>query len=174
MMMQMLQAGGLAVLTDNLRQADADNPQGYYEFERVKVLPKGDSGWLAEAEGKAVKVISALLEHLPPGYDYRVIFMHRQMAEIMASQRRMLAHRGESPGEMGDEQLTRLFEKHLRKVRAWLLAQPNIALLEVDYNRLLETPGPYLRQINEFLGGTLDVAKMAAVVDPGLYRSRVL
>ena len=77
MMMKMLEAGGLAVITDGEREADTDNPRGYYEFERVKKLDKGDTAWVAQAEGRAIKVVSALLEHLPPAYDYRVLFMNR-------------------------------------------------------------------------------------------------
>ncbi|HZD55295.1 MAG TPA: hypothetical protein VE136_01120, partial [Anaerolineales bacterium] len=86
MMMKMLEAGGVPPLTDEIRTADRDNPKGYYEFERVKKMPDGDKAWMVEARGKSVKVISALLEHLPPQYDYKVIFMRRDMNEILASQ----------------------------------------------------------------------------------------
>lgn len=172
MMMQMLEAGGMAVLTDGIRQTDADNPRGYYEFERVKQLPKGDHAWLAEAQGKAVKVIAALLEHLPSGYAYRVIFMHRRMEEILASQRKMLVRRGEDADKVSDEEMARLFEKHLLRVRAWLATRPDMAVLDVEYNRLLADPRPYVEQVNRFLGGELDVDSMMEVVDPGLYRNR--
>lgn len=172
MMMKMLEAGGLPVLVDHLRQADADNPKGYYEFERVKQLDKGDKAWVAEAQGKAVKVISALLEHLPPGYQYRVIFMHRAMEEVLASQRKMLEHRGEANNQVSDEELARLFEKHLAKVQGWLRSQPHFAVLDVNYNAMLTDPRPQIRAINTFLGGILDEEKMAAIVDPNLYRNR--
>ncbi len=172
MMMQMLEAGGMAILTDGLREADADNPRGYYEFERLKQLPKGDHAWLEEAQGKAVKLIAALLEHLPPDHRYKVIFMRRRMAEILASQKRMLVRRGEDPDKTDDEELARLFEKHLRKVEAWLAAQPHVDVLDVDYNAVLADPAPHVRRINAFLGGFLDVAAMVAVVDARLYRNR--
>ena len=172
MIMKMLEAGGMAVLTDGLRAADADNPKGYYEFERVKALPKGDTAWVAEAQGKAVKVISALLEHLPAGYSYRVIFVRREMAEVLASQRKMLLRRGEPADQVSDAELARLFEKHLRKVHDWLAAQPNISLLNVDYNEMLRDPDPYISQLNAFLGNSLDATKIARVVDPSLYRNR--
>ena len=98
LMMKMLEAGGMPVLTDGIRHADADNPKGYYEFERVKALPKGDTAWVAEAQGKAVKVIAALLEYLPSTYHYKVIFMHRRMGGgILASQRKMLVRRWAFP-----------------------------------------------------------------------------
>jgi len=172
MMMKMLAAGGLPVLTDGIRQPDDDNPEGYYEFERVKALPKGDHAWLAEAQGKVVKVISALLEYLPSGYAYRVIFMHRRMEEILASQRKMLLRRGEDVESVSDEEMARLFERHLQKVRAWLATRPDVVVLDVDYNQLLADPWPYVEQINRFLGGGLDVARMVEVVNPNLYRNR--
>ncbi|MDW8316999.1 MAG: sulfotransferase domain-containing protein [Anaerolineae bacterium] len=172
MMMRMLEAGGLPVLTDRLRAADEDNPKGYYEFERVKQLDKGDHAWLPEAQGKAVKVISALLEHLPPDYPYRVIFVERRMEEVLASQKKMLARRGEPTDRVSDEEMARLFAKHLQKVKLWLSAQPNFRVLYVDYNRMVADPWPYVRQINQFLDGRLDEARMVEVVDPALYRNR--
>jgi hypothetical protein len=171
MMMKMLEAGGLPVLSDGQRTADTDNPEGYYEFERVKQLDKGDAGWLGEAEGKVVKVISALLEHLPPGYQYRVIFMNRRLEEVLASQRKMLAHRGEA-SDISDEKLAELLDKHLRKVKGWLAAQPNFRCLEVDYNRMLADPRPFADEIGRFLDGIVTEDRMLAVVKPSLYRNR--
>ncbi len=172
MMMKMLEAGGLPILTDNLRTPDEDNPKGYYEFERVKKLNKGDTAWLPEADGKAVKVISALLKHLPQGYDYRVIFMHRNLKEVLASQRKMLAHRGEDPDKTDEEEMMTLFSKHIRHVLEWVRRQPNFSLLEVRYNAVLRDPEAHARQVNAFLGGFLDERAMAEVIDPSLYRNR--
>lgn len=172
MLMRALEAGGLTVVTDAQRAADEDNPKGYYELERVKQLDKGDTAWIADAQGKVVKVISALLEHLPPGHHYRVLFMQRAMPEVLASQRKMLERRGESTDRVSDEELARLFAKHLQTVEAWLRSQPNFQVLVVDYNRMLADPLPWVRQINQFLDGRLDEQRMAAVVDPALYRNR--
>jgi argonaute-like protein implicated in RNA metabolism and viral defense len=172
MMMKALEAGGLLVVTDAQRAADEDNPKGYYEMERVKQLDKGDTTWVAEAQGQVVKVISALLEHLPPGYQYRVIFMQRAMPEVLASQKKMLERRGEPTDRVSDEELTRLFNKHLQKVETWLRAQPNFQVLYVDYNQMLADPLPFVRRVNQFLDGKLDEQRMAEVVDPALYRNR--
>lgn len=172
MMMKMLEAGGLPPMTDNLRTADEDNPKGYYEFERVKQLPKGDVAWLPEVQGKVVKVIAALLPHLPSGYQYRVIFMQRAMPEVLASQRQMLIRRGEDPDKIPDDMLAKLFEKHLKQVNEWVGQQPNVERLDVNYNEMLKNPQPYITQINSFLGGRLDSAKMAQVIDPSLHRQR--
>jgi hypothetical protein len=172
MMMKLLEAGGLPPLTDNIRTADEDNPKGYYEFERVKQLPKGDVAWLPDAQGRVVKVIAALLPHLPGGYEYRVIFMQREMSEVLASQRQMLIRRGEDPDKIPDDVIAKLFEKHLKQVNDWVSQQPNVQRLDVNYNEMLKNPQPFIEQVAAFLGGQLDTAKMATVVDPSLHRQR--
>lgn len=173
MMMKMLDAGGIPPLTDEIREADSDNPKGYYEFERVKQLDKGDTAWLPQAQGKAVKVISALLQHLPDDYTYYVIFMRREIAEILASQRKMLINRGEDPDSTDEEKLAELYQKHLHQVDAWLDRQPHIHVLHVSYNDFVTEPGPEVRRVDAFLPHSLDVDRMADVVDPSLYRQRV-
>jgi hypothetical protein len=172
MMMKVLEAGGLPPVTDNIRVADTDNPKGYYEFERVKKLPTGDVAWLAEAQGKVVKIIAALLIHLPATYTYRVIFMQRAMPEVLASQREMLIRRGEDPDKIGDEQLAKLYEKHLAQVNTWISSQPNVERIDINYNQILKDPRPDLERINQFLDHTLDAEKMAQIIDPALYRQR--
>jgi hypothetical protein len=172
MMMKMVDAGGIPPLTDELRVADEDNPKGYYEFERVKQMDKGDTAWVAEARGKAVKVISALLKYLPTTEQYRVIFIRRNIDEILASQRKMLVHRGEDPDRQDDAQMKVLFEKHLRGVEEWLASRRNVRTLYVHYSDMLGNPQPQIERVNAFLGGKLDTARMAEVVDPALYRNR--
>lgn len=172
MMMKMLEAGGIPPVTDELREADEDNPKGYYEFERVKQMDQGDTTWVVDARGKVVKVISALLKHLPPGEQYRVVFVRRYMPEILASQRKMLIRRGEDPDKMDDAQMAMLFEKHLKQVDEWINNQPNFRLLYVHYSDILADPRPQIAAINNFLGGNLDTDAMAAAVDPQLYRNR--
>ncbi len=172
MMMKMLEAGGIPPLTDNIRTADDDNPKGYYEFERAKKLREGDTAWLGDAEGKVVKTISALLEHLPADYHYKVIFMRRAMPEILASQRKMLVNRGEDPEKVNDAEMAALFEKHLAKVTRWMAEHTNFDVLYVNYNDMVENPAPMIPLVNDFLGGKLNTAGMSAVVDPKLYRQR--
>ncbi len=172
MMMRMLDMGGVDVLIDNIREPNQDNPKGYYEFERVKKMPEGDTDWLPDAVDKVVKVISALLVHLPEGYKYKVLFMNRHIEEILRSQRRMLVRRGEETDKVDDEEMAELFEKHLEKVYTWMNQQSNVTYLNVSYNAMLQDPRPFLRDIVAFLGRDLDVDAMAAVVDPSLYRQR--
>lgn len=171
MTMKMLEAGGIPPLTDQIREADSDNPKGYYEFERAKKLREGDVAWIPDAEGKVVKVIGALLVHMPPDYEYRVLFMRRSIQEILASQSKMLANRGEE-NKVDDEKMTDLFAKHVRQVEDWMNSQSNLQYIDVDYNAMIEKPEPLVKKINQFMGGGLDEAAMLGVVDPKLYRQR--
>jgi hypothetical protein len=172
MMMKMLEAGGLPPLTDEIREADADNPKGYYEFERVKRLNKGDTAWLPEAKGKTVKVIAALMEYLPADHNYQVIFMRRAMEEVLRSQKQMLIRRGEPTDKVDDKEMAELFRKHLDNVTSWMAEQPNFQVIFVSYNDVLEHPQEEAEKVNRFLGNTLDVAKMVGVIDSSLYRQR--
>ena len=171
LMMSMLEAGGMKALTDGIRKADEDNPRGYYEFERVKQIEK-DKAWLKDAKGKVVKMVSALLEHLPPNYYYKVIFMRRKMKEILASQRQMLIRKGKPTDEVSDEKMAILFNEHLRKIKKWLGNQPNFDVLYISYNDILKDPVSNVQKINTFLNNSLDTEKMISVVDKKLYRQR--
>ncbi len=172
MMMQILDAGGLSILTDHTRTADDDNPKGYYELEQVKDLKGGDTAWVKDAPGKAVKVISSLLENLPPGYEYRILFMQRDVSEILASQRQMLIRRGEPTDAVDDQTMAELFRKHLTTVEAWLAAQPNMHTLYVPYAALLKNPAVHVDAVIDFLDLPLDRAAMLAVPDRNLYRQK--
>lgn len=172
MMMQMLAAGGMEILTDEQRSADLDNPKGYYELEVVKKLKEGDKGWVRQAQGKAVKVISALLEGLPDDYRYKVIFMQREMAEVLASQKQMLIRRGEATDKVSDETMAALFEKHLAQVQGWLKSQKNFEVLYVPYAEMVGNPSRLSEQVTRFLEIPLDVEAMAKVPDPQLYRQK--
>lgn len=172
MMMNMLEAGGMALLIDDVRAPDENNPKGYFEYERVKKLADGDIDWLPKARGKAVKIISYLLLNLPDTYNYRVIFMQRKLAEIIASQRKMLINRGENPNKIREDELDIILEKHLNQVNEWINRQSNIKRIDVNYNRMIEDPKADIRQFNKFLGNSLDVGIMAQVIDPSLYRQR--
>jgi len=172
MLMSMLDAGGIPPITDHIRTADEDNPKGYYEFERVKALDKGDTAWVSDAQGKSVKVISALLKYLPPEYQYKIIYVRRNMQEILASQRKMLVRRGEDPDKVDDAQMAALFEKHVSQVESWLREQPNIQVLYEHYSDILADPEKEARRIDDFLGDSLQVERMAEAVDPDLYRNR--
>lgn len=171
MMMQMLRAGGLTCLTDELREADISNPKGYFEFEKVKGL-RADNSWLPEAKGKVIKIISHLLSCLPPELNYKTIFMERDLGEVLASQRKMLANQGRGEENLSDERLGQIFAQQLRQVRK-MLADRQISTLFLGYKDVLEDPVEISTQLQAFLGNNLDQQAMRDVVDRNLYRQRL-
>ena len=172
MMMKMLEAGGVAIMTDSIRTADVDNPKGYYEYERVKELEKEtDKSYIREGRGKALKVISFLLKELPDDNFYRIVFMRRDLGEVISSQNKMLGRRGEN-AITDDEMMAEAYRNHLASVRILVRKRPNFEILEVRYDAAVKQPKDAARAVNEFLGGALDEAAMVAAVDAELYRNR--
>jgi hypothetical protein len=161
----------MPLVTDNARQPDEDNPNGYFEFEKAKTL-RSDSSWLQLVEGKALKVVSMLLYDLPSDRRYQVIFMTRAMAEVLASQGAMLRRRGTGADGPSDAEMRRHYENHLSKVERWLRAQPHIEVLHCSYNDVLKDPAGQAKRVAEFLDAGLDVGLMAGAVDPSLYRQK--
>jgi hypothetical protein len=173
MAMKMLAAGGMPILTDGVRVADESNPRGYYELEAVKDLHRqGNTAWLADARGQAVKVVSFLLTWLPETYNYRVIFMERDLREVIASETAMLLRRGESFGSASEDHTRVVYEQHLKKVERFLAGRQCFTTLTLSYREALEHPQNAARRIRDFVGRPLNVDEMARVADPSLYRNR--
>jgi hypothetical protein len=172
-MMQMLRAGGMPILTDDVRAADPDNPRGYYEWERVKCLPQKPE-CLAEAEGKAVKIISQLLFALPSDHDYRIIFIERPVAEVIASQAEMIRRRGTTGATVGKAALIGALRAHLAQVNAWLDRLSGARVLRIDYHAVLRQPREAAEGIQQFLDFVLDTEAMERQVDLSLYRQRAV
>ncbi len=171
MMMRMLESGGMEVVTDRVRAADEDNPRGYYEIERVKKLP-ADSSWLFECRGMAVKIVSPLLRHIPAGLSCKVIMMGRTMEEILRSQRVMLERLGRSGPGKTDREMAEHFSNHLRKVDLWLNERRELEPLYIDFKDVIRDPFGNAERVSRFLGASLDVERMAGVVEKPLYRQR--
>jgi hypothetical protein len=169
LMCQMLEKGGIEVVTDSIRTPDTDNPRGYFELEKVKKV-KEDASWLPETRGKAFKMVSQLLYDLPATERYRVIFMQRDLDEMLTSQEKMLVRLGRpvAPREL----MRKSFIAHLDRLHDMLKRQPHISVLRVDYKDLVERPAEMAEIVNTFLGERCDVGQMAASVDPSLYRNR--
>ena len=172
MAMKMLEAGGMEIIVDNIRTADEDNPKGYFEDERVKELAEmDDTTWLHAARGKVIKVVSSLLQYLPKDNSYKVVFMRRNLHEVLASQAKMLDRRGEE-NTSEDEDMLRMYESHLDKVKFQLRFRDWFDVLYLDFSEVVGDPETQAKRLNEFVGGHLDVEKMATQVDPNLYRNR--
>jgi len=168
MAMKMLEAGGLVLVSDGQREADVDNPKGYYEDERVKDLERSpEREWMLEARGKGIKVISRLLRSLPAGNFYQVVLMRRDLGEVLASQSKMLERRGEDAGA-DDERMRNLLEKDLWQATYHLKRAPNFDWLELQYAEVLADPEGQARRMAAFLDCGLDVERMVTVVDPDL------
>jgi hypothetical protein len=169
LMMQMLDKGGIEVVTDNIRTPDTDNPRGYYEFEKVKRI-KEDASWLPATRGKAFKMVSQLLYDLPPSEQYAIVFMERDVDEMLLSQEKMLKrlNRNAAPRD----EMKRYYAVHLERLHEWLRDQSSIRVLRVNYNELVEQPCLQAERVNAFLKRTLNIPVMAQVVEPALYRNR--
>ena len=172
MMMKMLETGGVSVLVDYKRKPDQDNPKGYYEYEQVKGLKDGEDNWVEKARGKAVKVIATLLPFLPVNYKYKVIFMEREMDEVLASQRKMLINRGEDPNKVSEQELEKIFGKHLNDILEFLENSSNMEYVRVNYNQILLDPRPEIEKVQSFLEARMSPDKMVGVIDTKLYRQR--
>ncbi len=172
LMMQMLAAGGIPILTDGERTPDTDNPRGYCEWEKVKLLPK-DPDLIAEAEGKAVKVISQLLFSLPSPHEYRVIFLRRPLEEVIASQAEMIRRRTQAAPAVPAAPMIAAFKAHLNQVNLWFKDKPNVFRLDVEHHGLLADPQQVAVVLREFLSADLDTEAMVRQVDPALYRQRM-
>ena len=172
LMMQMLDAGGLPVLSDGERQADTDNPKGYLEWERIKQLPRNPS-LIAEAEGKAVKVISQLILSLPMDREYDVILMQRPLPEVLKSQDEMLRRRGKADSNADTSAIEEAFQRHLIEVNRWLAGNSNMRTLRVHYHRVLRDPKAIAEEVTSFLRIPLDTEAMVRQVDGNLYRNRM-
>ena len=171
LMMQMLDAAGLVAMTDEKRPADDDNPQGYYEWEEIKKLRKNPH-LIEQAEGKVIKVISALLPALPPRNRYRIIFMKRPVEEIVDSQWTMLARQGQKP-RAEKEHLIQTQQTHIIQTLAELRQHPNIQLLEIDYPELVATPNSQLPALQAFLGNSIPHPEsLTTPINPKLHRNK--
>lgn len=171
MMMRMLDKGGLPVITDEIRQADIDNPLGYYEFEKVKTL-RDDKSWLPDCRGKVFKMVSMLLYHLPDNEQYRIVFMRREMKEILASERKMLERLNKPFDPDREAEVEMLFEKHLKDIQPWLAKRDHFQVSYIFYNNLLKKPDEELTKIVDLLGDEISIDAMKEVIDPNLYRQR--
>ncbi len=175
LMMQMLEAGGLPPKTDGERQADADNPRGYYEWEAIKRVAK-DPAILNEPglEGHAIKAVSMLLGQLPLNHEYKIIFMTRPVEEVVASQAAMIERLKTAGAELDEDQLERGLAAHRDQIIHWLKGHQRAKFIEIDYPSLVQSPDERIARIAEFLGPERlpHPDRMRSVIDDSLYRKR--
>jgi len=173
MMMRMLEVGGFPILADHERTPDIDNPKGYFELERIKDLEReADKSYLREGRGKAVKAISFLIKDLPDENDYRVIFMRRDLDEVLESQGKMIARLDQGDTAADREAMKEAYRNDIVRTRLLCRNRRNFELIEVHYKAAIDDSATASRAVNEFLGGGLDETAMCAAIDASLYRNR--
>ena len=173
MLMKMLESGGMEILTDSERAADIDNPKGYFEYERIKDLEKEtDKSYVREGRGKVLKVICFLIKDLPDDNDYRVIFMRRDLDEVLASQNKMIHRLGTTDTTATEAAMKEAYRNDIVRTRLLCKNRPNFELIEIGYKPTIEDPAATARSVNAFVGGHLDEAAMREAVDGSLYRNR--
>lgn len=170
MMMQMLVAGGITPFVDETRQPDESNPKGYFESERVKKLPYLNN-WLSECEGHVVKVIAPLLPYLPQGLNYRMVYMNRDLDEVVESQRTMLEKLNRDGGDLTPERFRELYAAQTTAL-GQLLKLNQVPCCEIDHRDTINNPTKVAEEVQSFLGMDLSLEKMIAAVDPSLYRQK--
>jgi hypothetical protein len=165
LLMQMLSAGGVPVGMDGARQADEDNPKGYFENEYVKLE---DPSWAKHYAGDhAIKIITF---HLPKykNYSEKILWVFRDLEEVFDSSNKMLKRNNKEPL---DRKIVEIWERHLMETKAWV-EESKIPCLMVGHHALIKKPQDSAKRIKSFLKMDLDVDAMADVVDPDLYRNR--
>ena len=172
LMMQILEAAGIPILTDPTREPDPSNPNGYYELDAVKGTAR-DAAWLATAPGHAVKVIHALLPHLPNPYRYKVLLMQRDVKEVVTSQNQMLEALGDDQPPLPDGRLEAIFEQQMNETRQRLDREAHFDWIEVAHAGLFHDAERELQCVQSFLGLSGDIKTLLAAIDPALYRTRL-
>ncbi|MEH6534804.1 MAG: alkaline phosphatase family protein [Psychroserpens sp.] len=167
LMMQMLDKGGLEALTDSNRQADESNPRGYLEYDPVMALHK-DNSWLDKAQNKSLKVVAPLLKFLDPKFRYKVIFMNRDLNEVVKSQQKMIGR----DVETFPVKLFETYKKHLKQVEDWKDKEPSVELIYVDYKDALNDTNTAVKKVISFIGKEMNEEDMESCVDKTLYRNK--
>lgn len=168
LLMQMLAAAGLTVAQDETRPADPDNPRGYFELAAVRGIRR-DAGFLDACVGRVVKIVAPLVLELPTRHRYRVLFIERDLAEVLASQRTMLLRAGRAaPNGAEEASLARAYQGLLARCRAELQGAEETPTLSIGHHELLAKPGEAVERIVRFLVASGAVSEAGSVYAPDL------
>ena len=166
LMMQMLQAGGISIIYDNKRPADEHNPYGYYELEKVKRLEQ-DNSWIEKCTGKALKILYHLLKYLPETTHYKIIFMQRNLKDVVISQDKMLESYSKAVLSDNAKVMT-LFEEERKQIISWIENKSNMDVLYIEFSDVLADQKKVVLQLSDFLGSNLELQSMQAVINPAI------
>lgn len=166
LMMQILEKAGFPILHDGIRESDISNPQGYYELEAVKGIVR-DNSFLNDAPGKVVKIVTPLPIHVDTSKSYKMVFMRRDLEEILRSQEKML-----NKDQVSErEKFRTIYEFHLKKTYKFFL-ENKIPFMDISYNELMTEPERPLSRLKEFLNLEVSTEKLLEALNPELYRNR--
>ncbi len=177
LLMQMLGAGGISLLYDSERLPDEFNPYGYYEHQIIHNLAKtSDISCLQQYKGYAVKIISPILVKLTITFPARIIYIKRDLQEVIVSQQKM-SYKNKllniSSLSLDQKKLLNIFEKHTQQMMSFILHNPNLKLLEVNFSEVFSHSENIINSIDKFLDGNLERTGMKSVIKPELYRNKV-
>jgi hypothetical protein len=175
LMMQILHSGGIPILCDNEVLPDESNPRGYFEYSPVKNSFK-DISWIPQAHGKAVKVITQLIPCIKTDVKIKIIFMERELKEVIQSQHKMILQKNNktSQSNLFDQKLIDTYTAQISKVEDWIQEKSQIEYIKIKYNQLINNPKYSIEQINTFLSIELNMNKIIEVIDPNLYRNKLI
>ncbi len=167
LMMQILEAAGLPTFTDGKRTPDESNQKGYYEHDQVAgLMNQTDTTWLHQAKGHSLKVVAPLLSKLPKELKYRVLFMERNIQDVLQSQSTMLTRLGKKSGTGNIE---KAYHQQVEAAKTWLHDQ-NIPAISIPFEDLVHTPAPLLQNISTFLGLPHPSEAMEQAINPQMHR----
>jgi len=132
--------------------------------------------WLLEAQGKVLKVVAPLLSFLPQQLQeskqrlrYRVVFMQRDMGEILHSQEAMLERLEKGHGASQD--VSKAYTQQVIHAVKWC-NHHQLPSVFVNYNQLISDTDQALKSLNTiFTFSDQELTVMKSIVDPSLYRS---
>jgi hypothetical protein len=162
-----MKEGGLPVATDGIRKPDESNPKGYLEVESIIDKLRDNPEFVFNFKDQVLKVIAYGLQYLPSG-NYKVVYMERNIEEVLDSMEKMMNSTDEERAE------TKLaFEKLNEKTKSEISQRKDMEVLFINYNEILSDPEEQLAKVHRFLDErNLDLEKMVQAVDKKLYRQR--
>ncbi len=169
MMMQILQAGRLPTAFDNMRKADENNLQGYFELEGGKIINKlmDKTFPMEKYRGRFIKITAFGLTFLPKR-SYKILYMERNLEEVMNSMEKMAKITDENRGETKES-----FKKLNEKVKKDIQSREDVDVLFVNYNGILTSPEENIQKICDFLIlPNSCLTEMIGAIDKRLYRQR--
>jgi hypothetical protein len=166
LMMQLFKAANAEIATDAIRTEDENNPKGYFELEAVKGIVKNNQ-FLKDLDGKTIKIVAPLITFIDLSLEYRVVFMIRDLDEVLQSQGKML---GKDQQDQ-QEKFRAIYSLHVEKSRQFLRAN-NISFIEIQHRELLEDPETTLQHLIDFCSWKTPIDELKTVIDQSLYRNR--